>query len=71
MPEDSEEAESGTTRLKRKPKEGANMTVNPIALGQRSRQLFNDVWTRVNQLGGIMRSSPVDEDIDRVLVREN
>ena len=31
--------------------------VNPVALGQRSRQFFNDVWRGVNNIGGIARRS--------------
>lgn len=42
---------------------------NPLQLGRKSRQLFDDVWTRVNQLTGIMSSgNQVDEEIDRVLI---
>ena len=36
--------------------------VNPVALGQRSRQFFDTVWRGVNSIGGIARrsaSSPV------------
>jgi hypothetical protein len=31
--------------------------VNPVALGQRSRQFFNEVWRGVNNIGGIARRS--------------
>jgi len=58
----------GTMKLKaKKPDLTMKDAVNPYNLGQKSRQLFDDVWTRVNQLGGIM-NSPVDEEIDRVLI---
>jgi len=42
--------------------------VNPVALGQRSRQFFDTVWRGVNSIGGIARSSaPIDDDIESVI----
>lgn len=69
--EEKEEKKSyagGTMKLKAPKKDMTISDVNPYNLGQNARQLFDDVWTRVNQLGGIMRSSKIDEDIDRVLI---
>jgi hypothetical protein len=50
----SEEETSGTKKLSRAAK-GVLNSIPPVALGQRSRQFFNDVWSRVNNIGGISR----------------
>jgi hypothetical protein len=41
--------------------------INPVSLGRRSREFFNDVWKRLTDLGQLTRSSP--SDVDPVLVR--
>lgn len=40
--------------------------INPVSLGRRSREFFNDVWKRLTDLGQLTRSSP--SDVDTVLV---
>ncbi|KAF9616879.1 hypothetical protein IFM89_032841 [Coptis chinensis] len=42
--------------------------VNPVGLGRKSRQIFDEVWRKFSGLGQISRS--VDESLDTVLIRE-
>lgn len=46
--------------------------VNPVGLGRRSRQLFDDVWRKFSGLGQISRTIRTDdqETLDALLVRE-
>mmetsp|Transcript_42050 Transcript_42050/g.50971 ORF Transcript_42050/g.50971 Transcript_42050/m.50971 type:complete len:677 (-) Transcript_42050:497-2527(-) len=40
-------------------------TFNPLKLGRNSRQLFDDVWQRVTQLGGVVQ--PTMYDVDEIV----
>eukprot|EP00271_Cylindrocystis_brebissonii_P005442 TRINITY_DN17469_c0_g1_i1.p1 TRINITY_DN17469_c0_g1~~TRINITY_DN17469_c0_g1_i1.p1 ORF type:complete len:696 (-),score=87.41 TRINITY_DN17469_c0_g1_i1:454-2541(-) len=42
--------------------------VNPVGLGRRSRQLFDDVWRRLIQLGQLTQP-PLEEEYESVLVQ--
>lgn len=42
--------------------------VNPVGLGRRSRQIFDEVWRKFSELGQISRSRS-DEVLDQVLIR--
>ncbi|RWR95601.1 hypothetical protein CKAN_02495300 [Cinnamomum micranthum f. kanehirae] len=42
--------------------------VNPVGLGRRSRQIFDEVWRKFSGLGQISRT-PTDETLETVLVR--
>lgn len=46
--------------------------VNPVGLGRRSRQLFDEVWRKFSGLGQISRTSLPDERdaLDALLIRE-
>lgn len=46
--------------------------VNPVGLGRRSRQLFDDVWRKFSGLGQISRTIRTDDQdtLDALLVRE-
>jgi len=46
--------------------------VNPVGLGRRSRQIFDDVWRKFSGLGQISRTIRTDdvEALDALLVRE-
>ncbi|KAL4277881.1 hypothetical protein GQ457_03G042680 [Hibiscus cannabinus] len=46
--------------------------VNPVGLGRKSRQIFDDVWRKFSGLGQISRTSRADEreGLDALLVRE-
>lgn len=46
--------------------------VNPVGLGRRSRQLFDEVWRKFSGLGQISRTSRADERdaLDALLIRE-
>ncbi|CAK8574560.1 unnamed protein product [Lathyrus sativus] len=46
--------------------------VNPVGLGRRSRQIFDDVWRKFSGLGQISRTIRTDdqETLDALLVRE-
>ncbi|KAJ7561964.1 hypothetical protein O6H91_03G050000 [Diphasiastrum complanatum] len=43
-------------------------TVNPVGLGRRSRQIFDDVWRRLNELGQLTSSPRTKEEYDNVLI---
>nr|DAD46360.1 TPA_asm: hypothetical protein HUJ06_004590 [Nelumbo nucifera] len=43
--------------------------VNPVGLGRRSRQIFDEVWRKFSELGQISRTR-TDESLDTVLIRE-
>ncbi|CAM6126680.1 unnamed protein product [Calypogeia fissa] len=40
--------------------------VNPVGLGRKARQLYDDVWKRLTELGQLTRS--YDDDLEQVLV---
>ncbi|PIA36959.1 hypothetical protein AQUCO_03100007v1 [Aquilegia coerulea] len=42
--------------------------VNPVGLGRKSRQIFDEVWKKFSGLGQISRT--IDESLDTVLIRE-
>lgn len=42
--------------------------VNPVGLGRRSRQLFDEVWRRFTELGQLTRSPRDDEEYSSVLI---
>lgn len=42
--------------------------VNPVGLGRRSRQIFDEVWRKFSGLGQISRTA--DESLDSVFIRE-
>ncbi|XP_058068641.1 protein HIGH CHLOROPHYLL FLUORESCENCE PHENOTYPE 173, chloroplastic isoform X2 [Magnolia sinica] len=42
--------------------------VNPVGLGRRSRQIFDEVWRKFSGLGQISRT-PTDDSLDPVLIR--
>ncbi|XP_068637626.1 protein HIGH CHLOROPHYLL FLUORESCENCE PHENOTYPE 173, chloroplastic [Aristolochia californica] len=42
--------------------------VNPVGLGRKSRQIFNEVWRKFSELGQISRTR-TDESLDQVLIR--
>lgn len=46
--------------------------VNPVGLGRRSRQLFDEVWRKFSGLGQISRTNRPDEQdaLDSLLIRE-
>lgn len=46
--------------------------VNPVGLGRRSRQLFDEVWRKFSGLGQISRTTRPDEQdaLDSLLIRE-
>ncbi|KAK8584684.1 hypothetical protein V6N13_138636 [Hibiscus sabdariffa] len=46
--------------------------VNPVGLGRKSRQIFDDVWRKFSGLGQISRTSRADEReaLDALLIRE-
>lgn len=46
--------------------------VNPVGLGRRSRQLFDEVWRKFSGLGQISRTTRPDdqETLDSLLIRE-
>ncbi|XP_028759084.1 uncharacterized protein LOC114718007 [Neltuma alba] len=46
--------------------------VNPVGLGRRSRQLFDEVWRKFSELGQISRTIRADdkEALDALLIRE-
>lgn len=46
--------------------------VNPVGLGRRSRQLFDEVWRKFSGLGQISRTTRADdkEALDALLIRE-
>ncbi|KAK9282267.1 hypothetical protein L1049_005181 [Liquidambar formosana] len=45
--------------------------VNPVGLGRRSRQIFDEVWRKFSGLGQISRTSRAeDETLDALLIRE-
>ncbi|XP_043712333.1 protein HIGH CHLOROPHYLL FLUORESCENCE PHENOTYPE 173, chloroplastic isoform X2 [Telopea speciosissima] len=69
--EDKEEEEQQQKR-KKKEEEGVSITlddVNPVGLGRRSRQIFDEVWRKFSGLGQISRTR-IDESLDTVLIRE-
>ncbi|KAI3990274.1 hypothetical protein MKX01_037613 [Papaver californicum] len=43
--------------------------VNPVGLGRKSRQIFDEVWRKFSGLGQFSRTVP-DESLDTVLIRE-
>lgn len=43
--------------------------VNPVGLGRRSRQIFDEVWRKFSELGQISRTSR-DDDENSLLIRE-
>ncbi|KAI3873136.1 hypothetical protein MKX03_031512, partial [Papaver bracteatum] len=43
--------------------------VNPVGLGRKSRQIFDEVWRKFSGLGQFSRTVP-DESLDNVLIRE-
>lgn len=55
-----EEAVTGTSKL-------TLDDVNPVGLGRRSRQIFDDVWKRLTQLGQLAQPAP-REEFDPVLI---
>ncbi|KAL9679252.1 hypothetical protein QQ045_017108 [Rhodiola kirilowii] len=45
--------------------------VNPVGLGRKSRQIFDEVWRKFSGLGQISRTTRADDDnIDTLLIRE-
>lgn len=42
--------------------------VNPVGLGRKSRQIFDEVWRKFSGLGQISRT-PTDEMLDSVMIR--
>ncbi|KAG9450172.1 hypothetical protein H6P81_010137 [Aristolochia fimbriata] len=42
--------------------------VNPVGLGRKSRQIFDEVWRKFSELGQISRTR-TDESLDQVLIR--
>ncbi|KAJ4962817.1 hypothetical protein NE237_022756 [Protea cynaroides] len=57
---------------KKKEDDGVSITldnVNPVGLGRRSRQIFDEVWRKFSGLGQISRTR-TDESLDTVLIRE-
>ncbi|GAQ83204.1 hypothetical protein KFL_001390220 [Klebsormidium nitens] len=65
-----EKEEEKVVQERAKPtEEDAQLTlsdINPVSLGRRSREFFNDVWKRLTDLGQLTRSSP--SDVDTVLI---
>lgn len=60
---------TATTTSKQAPPVSLSLDdVNPVGLGRRSRQLFDDVWRRFTELGQLTRSPRDDEDYGNVLV---
>ncbi|KAK1289318.1 Uncharacterized protein QJS10_CPB18g00005 [Acorus calamus] len=43
--------------------------VNPVGLGRKSRQIFDEVWRKFSGLGQISRT-PTDDRLDSMLIRE-
>ncbi|KAL2477467.1 high chlorophyll fluorescence phenotype [Forsythia ovata] len=44
--------------------------VNPVGLGRRSRQIFDEVWRKFSGLGQISRTTRTDDDETGLLMRE-
>ncbi|XP_059644598.1 protein HIGH CHLOROPHYLL FLUORESCENCE PHENOTYPE 173, chloroplastic isoform X2 [Cornus florida] len=44
--------------------------VNPVGLGRRSRQIFDQVWRKFSGLGQISRTTRTDDDETRLLISE-
>lgn len=46
--------------------------VNPVGLGRKSRQIFDEVWRKFSGLGQISRTTRADdkEALDALLIRE-
>ncbi|KAL7119371.1 hypothetical protein ACP275_02G059100 [Erythranthe tilingii] len=44
--------------------------VNPVGLGRRSRQIFDEVWRKFSGLGTISRTARTDADEEALLLRE-
>lgn len=44
--------------------------VNPVGLGRRSRQIFDEVWRKFSGLGQISRTTRKDDDEAALLIRE-
>lgn len=44
--------------------------VNPVGLGRRSRQIFDEVWRKFSGLGQISRTTRTDDDEAALLIRE-
>lgn len=64
-----EKEEEKVSEKAKQAEEDAQLTlsdINPVSLGRRSREFFNDVWKRLTDLGQLTRSSP--SDVDTVLV---
>ncbi|KAJ0988684.1 hypothetical protein J5N97_007040 [Dioscorea zingiberensis] len=70
--ENSNDEKEETTRVGEEEKQGVSLTlddVNPVGLGRRSRQIFDEVWRKFSGLGQISRT-PTDEGLlDTVLIR--
>ncbi|XP_057804008.1 protein HIGH CHLOROPHYLL FLUORESCENCE PHENOTYPE 173, chloroplastic-like [Salvia miltiorrhiza] len=64
-PEDEEEAASATAVIKSRLDE-----VNPVGLGRRSRQIFDEVWRKFSGLGQISRTTRKDDEEAALLIRE-
>lgn len=44
--------------------------VNPVGLGRKSRQIFDEVWRKFSGLGQISRTTRTDDDEAALLIRE-
>lgn len=44
--------------------------VNPVGLGRKSRQIFDEVWRKFSGLGQISRTTRTDDDEAALLLRE-
>ncbi|KAL5974247.1 hypothetical protein ACLOJK_030911 [Asimina triloba] len=63
--------ESDAPKQQQPPPPSVSLTlddVNPVGLGRRSRQIFDEVWKKFSGLGQISRTS-VDDSLDQVLIR--
>lgn len=53
-------------------KQGVSLTlddVNPVGLGRKSRQIFDEVWRKFSGLGQISRTTTDERLLDTVLIR--
>jgi hypothetical protein len=76
---DRKETETETENMKEHNKESTTKQqplnledVNPVGLGRKSRQIFDEVWRKFSGLGQISRTTRADdkEALDALLIRE-
>ncbi|XP_039125348.1 protein HIGH CHLOROPHYLL FLUORESCENCE PHENOTYPE 173, chloroplastic [Dioscorea cayenensis subsp. rotundata] len=72
LPSNNNNESEETARTGEEEKQGVSLTlddVNPVGLGRKSRQIFDEVWRKFSGLGQISRTTTDERLLDTVLIR--